>query len=99
MNNAVLYPRYSSAGQNEMSIEGQIRVCREYAEKQGLNIIRIYDKDKAKSASKDTEKRKDLHRMFADAETGAFQYIIVYKMDRFARKQSNTFLHNHKTAV
>ena len=77
MKNAVIYARYSSQGQNEQTIEGQIRVCREYAEREGLNIIGTYDKDKAKSASKETEKRKDLHRMFAAAETGMFQYIIV----------------------
>jgi hypothetical protein len=28
--------------------------------------------------------------MFADAETGAFQYIIVYKMDRFARNRNES---------
>ena len=31
--NAVIYARYSSQGQNEQSIEGQIRICTEYAEK------------------------------------------------------------------
>lgn len=90
MKNAVIYARFSSVGQNEQTIDGQIRVCREYAEREGLSVIGIYDKDKAKSASKETEKRKDLHRMFADAETGAFQYIIVYKMDRFARNRNES---------
>lgn len=90
MTNAVIYARFSSVGQNEQTIDGQIRVCREYAEREGLSVIGVYDKDKAKSASKETEKRKDLHRMFADAETGAFQYIIVYKMDRFARNRNES---------
>ena len=90
MNNAVIYARFSSTGQNEQTIDGQIRVCKEYAEKQGLSIIGVYDGDKAKSASKDTEKRKDLHKMFAAAETGAFQFIIVYKMDRFARNRNES---------
>ena len=98
MKNAVLYPRYSSTGQNEQSIDGQIRVCKEYAEKQGLNVIRIYDGDKAKSASKETEKRKDLHRMFTDAESGAFQYIIVYTMDRFARNRAESVLFKSQLA-
>jgi len=90
MNNAVIYARFSSHGQNEQTIEGQIRVCKEYAEKQGLSVVRIYDGDKAKSASKETDKRKELHRMFADAETGNFQYIIVYKLDRFARNRNES---------
>ena len=90
MNNAVIYARYSSTGQNEQTIEGQIRICKEYAEKHGLRVVKVYDKDKAKSASKETEKRKDLHKMFADAETGAFQHIIVYKLNRFARNRNES---------
>ena len=92
MNNAVIYARFSDASQNAQTIDGQVRVCREYAERQGLSVIGVYDRDKAKSASKETEKRKDLHRMFGDAETGAFQYIIVYKMDRFARNRNESRL-------
>ncbi|MCL2061138.1 MAG: recombinase family protein [Firmicutes bacterium] len=90
MKNAVIYARFSSVGQNEQTIDGQIRVCREYAERQGYNVIRIYDGDKAKSASKETEKRKDLHRMFEDAKSGIFQCIIVYAMDRFARNRTES---------
>jgi len=91
MNNlAVIYARFSDASQNAQTIDGQIRVCTQYAEKMGLQVVKVYDKDKAKSASKETEKRKDLHKMFADAETGAFQHIIVYKMDRFARNRNES---------
>ncbi|MDR0696108.1 MAG: recombinase family protein [Christensenellaceae bacterium] len=90
MENAVIYARYSSVGQNEQTIAGQIRVCTEYAHKMGLQVVKVYDGDKAKSASKETEKRKDLHRMFADASTRTFQYIIVYKMDRFARNRNES---------
>jgi len=90
MNNAVIYARFSSHGQNEQTIESQIRICKEYAQKQGLNVIRIYDADKAKSASKETHKRRDLHKMFADAETKTFQYIIVYKLNRFARNRNES---------
>ncbi|MCL2556151.1 MAG: recombinase family protein [Firmicutes bacterium] len=90
MNNAVIYARFSSHGQNEQTIDSQIRICKEYAQKQGLNVIRIYDGDKAKSASKETEKRRELHKMFSDAETKTFQYIIVYKLDRFARNRNES---------
>ena len=90
MNNAVIYARFSSHGQNEMSIEGQIKICTEYAEKQGLRVVKVYDGDKAKSASRETEKRKDLHKMFTDAETRVFQYIIVYDFERFARNRNES---------
>ncbi|MCL2751444.1 MAG: recombinase family protein [Firmicutes bacterium] len=92
LNNAVIYPRYSSTGQNEQTIETQIQLCKEYAEKRGLKVIKIFDGDKAKSASKETEKRKDLHRMLAAAESGTFQYIIVYELNRFARNRAESVL-------
>lgn len=35
----VIYARYSSDNQREESIEGQIRECTEYAQKQGITIL------------------------------------------------------------
>ena len=37
--NAVIYARYSSDNQREESIEGQIRECTAYAEKNGIMQI------------------------------------------------------------
>ena len=62
MNNAVIYARYSSTGQNEQSIDGQLRICREFAESKGYNVVKTYI-DKAKSAWSDSEKRIDFQRM------------------------------------
>ena len=39
---AVIYARYSSDNQREESIEGQIRECTAYAEKNGITIVRHY---------------------------------------------------------
>ena len=36
---AVIYARYSSDNQREESIEGQIRECTAYAEKNGITVI------------------------------------------------------------
>lgn len=49
---AVLYCRYSSDNQREESIEGQIRECKAYAEKQGLAVLNTYI-DRAYSAKTD----------------------------------------------
>ena len=46
---AVIYARYSSDSQREESIEGQIRECTEYAEKNGITVLRSYI-DRALSA-------------------------------------------------
>ena len=37
---AVIYARYSSDSQREESIEGQLRECTEYAERNGITILR-----------------------------------------------------------
>ena len=39
---AVIYARYSSDNQREESIEGQIRECTAYAEKNGIMVIKHY---------------------------------------------------------
>ena len=86
MENAVIYARYSSTGQNEQSIDGQVRICKEFAESKGYNVVKVYI-DKAKSAWSDSEKRHDFQRMLNEARTKAFQHIIVYKFDRFCRNR------------
>ena len=39
MKNAVIYARYSSDRQNEMSITGQIAECKKFAEEHDLLIL------------------------------------------------------------
>ena len=90
MNNAVIYARYSSQGQNEQSIEGQVRIDSEFAENRGFNVVGKYV-DKARTGTNDN--RPEFQRMLRDAESGAFQYIIVYKFDRFARNRLDSILH------
>lgn len=50
---AVIYARYSSDNQREESIEGQLRECQEYAERNGITILRNYI-DRALSAKRTT---------------------------------------------
>ena len=49
---AVIYARYSSDNQREESIEGQIRECTAYAEKNGITVVKHYI-DRALSAKTD----------------------------------------------
>ena len=88
--NAVIYARYSSQGQNEQSIEGQIRICTEYAENNGYTVVKAYT-DKARTGTNDH--RPDFQKMIADADSGAFEQIIVYKFDRFARNRVDSIMH------
>ena len=90
MKNAVIYARFSSSGQNEQSIESQIRTCREFAENQGYNVVNTYS-DKARTGTNDS--RPSFQRMIKDARNGAFQYIIVYMFDRFARNRRDSIMY------
>lgn len=81
---AVIYARFSSSNQTEQSIEGQLTVCNDYAEKHGYQVINNYI-DRAISGRSDD--RPDFQRMIDDARSKAFQYILVYKLDRFSRNR------------
>ena len=76
--------RYSSDNQREESIEGQIRECMEFAEKQDINILGTYI-DRALSAK--TDNRPDFQRMIKDSTKGLFDVAIVWRLDRFARNR------------
>lgn len=80
--NTVIYARYSSQHQKEESIEGQIRVCTDYAQKNGLTISGTYV-DRAISGT--TDNRAEFQRMIKDSEKRLFTTVLVYKFDRFAR--------------
>lgn len=90
---AVIYARYSSSGQREESIEGQLRECYEYAQKNGFSVVGEYI-DKALSGT--TDKRPDFLRMIRDAERGIFKAVICWKMDRFARNRYDSAIYKYK---
>lgn len=78
----VIYARYSSDSQREESIEGQLRECKAFAEKNDIQIVETYI-DRALSAR--TDRRPDFQRMIGDSAAKNFDAVIVWKLDRFAR--------------
>ncbi len=80
----VIYARYSSENQREESIEGQLRECKEFAQKNDIQIVGSYI-DRALSAK--TDNRPDFQRMIKDSANGLFDTVIVWKLDRFARNR------------
>ncbi len=80
----VIYARYSSDNQREESIEGQLRECKAFAEKNGIQIVSTYI-DRALSAK--TDNRPDFQRMIKDSAKQQFNTVIVWKLDRFARNR------------
>ncbi len=91
--NAVIYARYSSSGQREESIAGQLRECRAYADRSGLRVVGEYT-DSALTGT--TDKRPGFQRMIKDAEAGGFSVVIVWKLDRFARNRYDSAMYRHK---
>ena len=81
---AVIYARYSSDNQREESIEGQLRECMEYANYNDIQVMGNYI-DRALSAK--TDNRPEFQRMIKDSYKHAFDCIIVWKLDRFARNR------------
>ena len=90
MESCVIYARFSSHGQNEQSIEAQVRICKEFAESKGLKTVNVYN-DKARTGTNDS--RPAFQKMISDAKSGAFKYIIVYMFDRFARNRRDSIMY------
>ena len=71
---AVIYARYSCDAQTEQSIEGQLHVCKEYAERNGIVILDTYI-DRAMTGTNDN--RPDFQRMIKESAKKLWNYVIV----------------------
>lgn len=85
----VLYLRFSSERQREQSIEGQLRDCIAYCKANHYRIVAIYV-DRATTARKDVEKRVHFQQMVNDSSSHLWEYVIVWKLDRFARNRTDS---------
>ena len=89
----VIYARYSSDNQRDESIDGQLRVCKEYAERNGIQLVGEYI-DRAISGRKDN--RPDFQRMIHDSKKKLFDVILVWKFDRFSRSRFDAAIYKKK---
>ena len=88
--NVVIYARFSSHSQNEQSIEGQLKECNAYAAANGMTIVGEYI-DRAMTGTNDN--RPDFQRMIRDSERHKFEAVLVYQLDRFARKREDSAIY------
>ena len=94
MKSAVIYARYSSERQNEQSIEGQLRICNQYAEANGLKVLDTYI-DRAMTGTNDN--RPAFQQMLADSEKAVpWDIVLVYAIDRFGRNSIEIALNKQK---
>ena len=90
-----LYMRYSSDRQSDQSIEGQLRDCRAYCKLMGYRIAAIYV-DRAISARKDSEKRVAFQQMISDSDKHPWDFVLVWKLDRFARNRADSAMYKFR---
>ncbi len=86
MKRGVIYARYSCEKQTENSTKAQIRECEAWAKTNGIHVIDIY-KDEAISGR--TDNRPGFQKMIGDARKHLFDFIIVWKGDRFSRSRAD----------
>ena len=83
MKRAAIYARYSTDRQSEKSIEDQVELRRQYANREGLSVVETFD-DRARSGAS-TANRDGLLQMMARAKEGAFNVVVVEALDRISR--------------
>ena len=89
MKKAAIYVRVSTAAKVktgaesvfEQNPEVQEQPLRQLAEQRGWSVVRVYS-DRASGAK---ENRPGLRELMSDARRGAFQVVLVWRFDRFAR--------------
>ena len=82
MQKAVIYARYSSHSQREESIERQIEICTDYAQRHGMLLVATYT-DRKKSGK--SGNRPEFQRMIYESRHKLFDVVLVWRFDRFAR--------------
>ena len=83
-----VYARFSCDKQRDASIDDQVFEARKYCERHGYEIANVYA-DYAISGRSDD--RPQFLSMIEDAKVGAFDTVLVWAMDRFARNMQDQF--------
>jgi len=87
MTKVALYARYSSENQRDASIEDQLRLCRQYAERQGWAIVDSYS-DRAISGAS-LLLRPGVQELIQDAGRRRFDLVMTESLDRLSRDQED----------
>ncbi len=86
MTAVAIYARYSSDLQRDASIEDQIRICHERADKDGWQLYQCYTDHGQSGASL---LRPGVQMLMQDAQAGKFEVVIAESIDRLSRDQED----------
>lgn len=91
---AALYVRVSTHEQDELSLDAQIRLGKNYAKEHGFLLPNQYIFAESISGRK-ADKRQEFQRMIAMAKNDPtpFDTILVWKFSRFARNQEESIVY------
>ncbi|AVM45618.1 recombinase family protein [Victivallaceae bacterium BBE-744-WT-12] len=81
---------YSRVSTEEQSTDNQLRQLREYADRQGWNVVEEI-RDIA-SGGKSAEERQGLKKVFIMARQRKFDVLLFWSLDRFSREGSRKTL-------
>jgi site-specific DNA recombinase len=87
MARVALYARYSSDNQRDASIEDQLRICREKAEREAWTIVSTYKDAGISGASMIL--RPGIQALLQDAQRQQFDVVLAEALDRISRDQAD----------
>jgi DNA invertase Pin-like site-specific DNA recombinase len=88
----LLYARYSSQLQNARSIEDQMRLLRDRADREGWTIVDVFtDYAISGAAGFGPEQRPGLNALLERVEAGGVDQVFTESTDRIARHQGDAF--------
>jgi site-specific DNA recombinase len=80
----LIYARYSSALQDKRSIEDQLRVCRDHAEREGWTILDVFTDFETSGR---VYERPGLQSMLTRVDAGGVDQVLAEALDRIARDE------------
>ncbi len=84
---AVIYCRVSTKEETQnLSLPTQQKMCREYCDKQGLSVARVFVEEGESAKTRDRTQLRELLD-YCREKRGLIQHVVVYRVDRFARQQ------------
>ena len=81
-----IYARYSSDNQRDASIEDQIRLCQEKADREGWTVAQCYTDHSISGASL---MRPGIQALMQDAQAGRLDMVLAESLDRLSRDQED----------
>lgn len=83
----VVYLRVSDRHQVQgASLTDQEAACRAFAGREGFRVVEVYRDDGISAWKDDIRHRPAFERLLVAAKAGRFKAVLVYKLDRFARR-------------